>query len=161
MGWKNGEGEGERNFDLKSKHMIFAYQVLRQSGCEEEKKRCEVGLQMEKVKWDSRLWRFEDRLKTADGGGSLCCGVQHPVICVGCFFLFFSPREANTARDLSITFATVTSEGSQTILGALFYLTEANVDDLIFMPQPKNENQPLYCLDIVSLFTTQPETTFN
>lgn len=69
---------------------------------------------MEKVKRDSRLWRFEDRLKTADRGGSLCCGVQHPAIC----FLFFSPREANTARDLSITCATVTSEGSQTILGA-------------------------------------------
>lgn len=70
---------------------------------------------MQKVKRDSRLWRFEDCLKTADRGGSLCCGVQLPVIRVGCFFLFFSPREANAARDLSITCATVTSEGSQTI----------------------------------------------
>lgn len=25
-------GKGGRNFDLESKHMIFAYQVLRQSG---------------------------------------------------------------------------------------------------------------------------------
>lgn len=115
---------------------------------------------MQKVKRDSRLWRFEDRLRAADRRGSLCCGVQHPVTRVGCFCF---PREANTGRDLSITCATVTSEGSQTILRArvLLNLTEANIEDLIFMPLPKNENQPLYCLDIGSLFTTQSETTFN
>lgn len=82
---------------------------------------------MQKVKRDSHLWRFEDRLRTADRRGS--CGVQHPIICVGCFFVVFFPREANTGRDLSITGATVTSEGSQTILRArvLLNLTEAQM----------------------------------
>lgn len=158
MGVKNGEGEGERNFDLNSKHMIFAYQVLRQSGCGEEKKWCEVGLQMQKVKRDSRLWRFEDCLKTADRGGSLCCGVQHPVIRVGCFFfVFFSTGGKRSQRSVNHLCHCDIWQSQ----GHVFYLTEANVDDLIFMPLPKNENQPLYCLDIVSLFTTQPETTFN
>lgn len=162
MGVKNGEGEGERNFDLNSKHMIFAYQVLRQSGCGEEKKWCEVGLQMQKVKRDSRLWRFEDCLKTADRGGSLCCGVQHPVIRVGCFFFCFFLHGRQTQPEICqspvpLWHLRVVRQSQ----GHVFYLTEANVDDLIFMPLPKNENQPLYCLDIVSLFTTQPETTFN
>lgn len=30
-------GKGGRNFDLESKHMIFAYQVLRQSGGKKKK----------------------------------------------------------------------------------------------------------------------------
>lgn len=44
------KGVGEENFDLESKHVIFAYQVFQQS-----KKKSEVGLVMQKVKLDSYL----------------------------------------------------------------------------------------------------------
>lgn len=45
------KGVGEENFDLESKHVIFAYQVFQQS----KKKKSEVGLVMQKVKLDSYL----------------------------------------------------------------------------------------------------------
>lgn len=56
---ENEEGGGRGgNFDLESKHMIFAYQVLGQSrgkGRREEKKKRGAGLQMQKVKLDAHF----------------------------------------------------------------------------------------------------------